>query len=82
MTMEEAVDYKIIRLQSETRCVRASVVYLTLEHCVRERFPWGQADSLELAEDVCVFWWDATGLQNSDAESEDTAHLQLTNHAI
>lgn len=78
MTMEEAVDYKIIRLQSEARCACVCVL-LTTEYCVRERFPWRQDDSLELAEDVGVLWWDTGGLQNSDAESEDTSHLQLTN---
>lgn len=55
---------------------------LTTEHCVREEFPWRQADSLELAEDVSILWWDASGLQNSDAESEDTAHLRLTNQTL
>lgn len=60
----------------------ACVFYLTTEHCVRERFPWRHTDSLELAEDVGILWWDASGLQNSYAESEDAAYLQLTNHTL
>lgn len=70
----------ITRLQDEAGCAR--VCGLTTEHCVREGFPWRQVDSLELAEDVGVLWWDASGLQNGDAESEDAAHLQLTSQTL
>lgn len=35
------------------------------------------ADSLELAEDVCVLLRDATGLEHRNTEGKDAAHLQL-----
>lgn len=35
------------------------------------------ADSLELTEDVSVLGWDAAGLEHSDPEGKDAAHLQL-----
>lgn len=40
------------------------------------------ADSLELAEDVCVLRQDASGLQHRDAEGKDTAHLQMTSQTF
>jgi len=40
-----------------------------------------EADSLELAEDVCVFCGDAVGLQHGDPEGEQAADLQVVQNA-
>lgn len=48
----------------------------------KEGLLWRQADSLELAEDVCVLGRDAARLQNGDAESENTPHFQMLGQTI